>query len=205
MLATGVQPNHVTLVTLLSACADFPSSPYALPLGRALHAHALKCGLAPTRCGGVHEPPVLATALVDMYAKCGRPDLARGVFERMPIRNLVSCNTMIAGYMRNGDVDQAISMFNEMPNRDRVSWTAVIDGCVKNGLLDEALEHFRQMQLFEIDPDYVTLIAVIAASADLGALAQGLWIHRYAMCRDFWNNLYGYDSQATVDIPWACE
>ncbi|XP_008800272.2 pentatricopeptide repeat-containing protein At1g05750, chloroplastic [Phoenix dactylifera] len=189
MLSAGVQPNHVTLVTLLSACADFPSSSYALPLGRALHAHALKCRPVPSRCGGVHDPLVLATALVDLYAKCGRADLARGVFERMPVKNLVSCNTMIAGYMRNGDVDQAISMFNEMPNRDRVSWTAVIDGCVKNGLLDEALEHFREMQLFKIDPDYVTLIAVIAVCADLGALAQGLWVHRYAMRRDFRNNV----------------
>lgn len=124
-----------------------------------------------------------------MYAKCGRADLARGLFDRMPVKNLVSRNAMIAGYMSNGDIDQAISMFNEMPNRDRVSWTAVIDGCVKNGLLDEALEHFREMQLCQIDPDYVSLIAVIAACADLGALAHGLWVHRYAICQDFWNNV----------------
>ncbi|CAL9171460.1 unnamed protein product [Musa hybrid cultivar] len=186
MLSAGVNPNNVTLVALLSACADFPSYPSALPLGCAIHAQSLKRrrpDAAP------EEVVVFSTALVDMYAKCGRADLAGEVFDRMPVKNTVSFNTMIAGYMRAGDVDHALSWFNRMPRKDKVSWTVVIDGCVKNGLVEEALDCFRAMQLSRIDADYVTILAVIAACTSLGALNHGLWVHRYVKNHGLSNNV----------------
>lgn len=71
-----------------------------------------------------------------------------------------------------------------MREHDKVSWTALIDGFVKNGLLEEALRHFQEMQLTaQIEPDYVMIISIVAACTDLGALTQGMWVHRYAMSR----------------------
>ncbi|XP_042448319.1 pentatricopeptide repeat-containing protein At1g05750, chloroplastic-like [Zingiber officinale] len=173
MLSAGVEPNYVTLVALVSACADFPSSPFALSLGLAIHAQALK------RRRGLLRGAFFGTALTNMYAKCGNPHIAREVFDRMPVRNSVSFNTMIAGYMRNNKVGSALSLFDRMPEKDKVSWTVVINGCVKNDLLEEALDYFRAMQLHQIDADYVTILAVIAACTGLGALNHALWIHRY--------------------------
>lgn len=176
MLSSGVEPNYVTLVALVSACADFPSSPFALSLGRSIHAQALKRRRTDD---APEELVVFGTALTDMYAKCGNPHIAGEVFDRMPVRNTVSFNTMIAGYMRNNKVGSALSLFDRIPKKDMVSWTVVIDGCVKNDLLEEALDYFRAMQLDRIDADYVTILAVIAACTGLGALNHGLWIHRY--------------------------
>ncbi|MQL72796.1 hypothetical protein Taro_005099 [Colocasia esculenta] len=176
MLSAGARPNGVTLITLLSACADSDARKMSLPFGRFVHGHVFKwCG------DGVQEyDVVLGTSLVDMYAKCGRTDLARQLFDRMTARNLVSWNTMLDGYMRNGEVGESVSLFRRMVKRDKMTWTAMISGYVKNGRLEEALECFRQMQLHRIDPDYVTIISVLAACADLGALGQGLWAHQYA-------------------------
>ena len=35
----------------------------------------------------------------------------------------------------------------------------------------------------QVEPDYVMIISLVAACADLGALGQGMWVHRYAMSR----------------------
>ncbi|XP_021823171.1 putative F-box/LRR-repeat protein 23 [Prunus avium] len=77
---------------------------------------------------------------------------------------------MIDGYMKNGKVDDAVKLFEQMPQRDAVSWIVLIGGFVKKGQFEQALEWFREMQLSGVEPDYVTLIVVIAACADLGTL-----------------------------------
>lgn len=181
MKSAGVRPNHVTLVTLLSACAD-DSAAAALALGTSLHGYACKLGF--------HADDVkLGTAVVDLYAKCGRMDVARRVFDRMAVKNSVTFNAMIDGYVRNGDLEMATLMFNSMATRDKVSWTALMGGLVKNGLFEEALDCFREMQMSEVDADYVTLLMVLTACANLGAIGSGLWVHRFALWKDLLVNV----------------
>ncbi|KAL5984027.1 hypothetical protein ACLOJK_018129 [Asimina triloba] len=181
MRLAGVDPNYITFAILLSACADFPSEGFGF--GRSVHAQVRKLGLDRTNV-------VSGTALVGMYAKCARMESARRAFDEIEEKNSFSWNTMIDGYMRNGDVEAAVSLFHSMPSRDKVSWTAMIGGFVRNGHFEEALECFREMQRAGIERDYVTVIAVITACADLGALGQGMWMHRYVLKeQDFRENL----------------
>ncbi|XP_040361812.1 pentatricopeptide repeat-containing protein At1g05750, chloroplastic-like [Rosa chinensis] len=108
MRQAGVEPNHITFVTLFSGCAHFPAK--APLFGPSLHAYASKLGLDRTNV-------MVGTALVDMYAKSGRVELARLVFSGMEVKNSMSWNTMIDGYMRNGNVRDAVEVFDEMPER----------------------------------------------------------------------------------------
>ncbi|XP_057830126.2 pentatricopeptide repeat-containing protein At2g35030, mitochondrial [Cryptomeria japonica] len=85
------------------------------------------------------------SALVDMYAKCGSIENARQVFDKMPMRNVISFNAMISGYARNGYVVEAVKLFESMSERDVVSWTSMIVGYAQNGIVDEALELFWKM------------------------------------------------------------
>ncbi|KAL6633468.1 hypothetical protein ACP70R_026139 [Stipagrostis hirtigluma subsp. patula] len=165
-------PNDVTLLTVVSACADCPSSPLARHLALSLHARAVK--LFPSHL-------LLCTCLARFYLASRLPHLALQLFGAMPVRSAVTYNTMISGLMRNGLVDAAFEVFDGMPAPDKVSWTALIDGCVKNGRHDEAIDCFRAMLLDGVEPDYVTLIAVVSACAEVGALGLGMWVHRLAV------------------------
>ena len=180
MQIAGVSPNHVTFLTLLSACSDFPLQ--GLRLGGSIHAYVRKLGLDT-------ENVMVGTALVDMYSKCSQLDLAWLMFDEMRVKNSVSWNTMIDGCMRNEEVGEAITLFDRMPERDAISWTCMIGGFVKRGRFDQALEWFREMQLAGVEPDYVTIISVLAACANLGALGLGLWMNRFVMKQDFKDNI----------------
>ncbi|KAK2408134.1 putative pentatricopeptide repeat-containing protein [Trifolium repens] len=70
-----------------------------LELGQQLHSVMIKMRLIENVFSG--------SALLDMYAKCGRVDEALVVFRYMPECNYVSWNTLIAGYSRVGDLEMA--------------------------------------------------------------------------------------------------
>lgn len=179
MRLSGIEPNDVTFVTLLSGCANFPAQ--AVFLGAVIHGYILKLGLG-------KQNVKLGTALIDMYSKSGQIGPARLCFDHMDFKNKVSWNSLIDGYMRNGKFQEAIDLFDEMPERDVVSWTALIGGFVKKKRFEEALEWFQYMQLSVVQPDSVTMVSVLSAVANLGFLGLGLWLHRYMLAHDFRNN-----------------
>ncbi|GMG98412.1 hypothetical protein Nepgr_000252 [Nepenthes gracilis] len=175
-----VEPNHITFITLLSGCAHFPLQNRSL--GASIHAHVRKLGLD-------KENVMVGTALVDLYSKSRLVELARVCFDEIMAKNSVSWNTMIDGYMRNGKINEALELFAEMPESDVITWTALIGGFVKKGLYEQALEWFQEMQLSGVDPDYVTIIAVLTACGNLGALNSALWVSRYVLSREFRDNI----------------
>lgn len=193
MREAGVEPNHITFITILSACADYPSR--SISFGASIHAYTRKLGW------DVNDVMV-GTAVIDMYAKCGRVYLARLAFDQMGVRNLVTWNTMIDGYMRNGEFEDAIKLFDKMPVKNAISWTALIGGFVKRDYHEEALECFREMLLAGVTPDYVTIIAVLAACANLGTLGLGLWVNRLIMKESFRDNVR--ISNSLIDMYSRC-
>ncbi|CAK7332007.1 unnamed protein product [Dovyalis caffra] len=188
-----ISPNHVTFITLLSCCADFPSQ--GKSFGPLLHAYVRKLGFDTCNL-------MVGTALVDMYAKCGHVDLASVCFDELKEKNSVSWNTMIDGFMRNGKIREAIKLFDEMPERGVISWTVLIDGFVKKGHFEEALKCFRKMQVSKVEPDRVTIVTVLSACANLGALGLGLWAHRYALKKGFRSDVK--ISNSLIDMYSRC-
>lgn len=99
-------------------------------------------------------------------------------------------------------------MFVKCPDRKSVVlWNAAISGFIKNGCSKNALELFDQMLQIkggelEVKPDAITVVSVLAACADLGALDVGEWIHDYAI-----KNGIGLDvfvGTALVDMYAKC-
>ncbi|PWA79632.1 tetratricopeptide-like helical domain-containing protein [Artemisia annua] len=70
---------------------------------------------------------------------------AHKVFDKMPVKNIVTWNCMLSGYVKNGMVYNARKVFDEMPNRNVVSWTAMLNGYAKCGRVDEARGLFDAM------------------------------------------------------------
>lgn len=48
---------------------------------------------------GFHSDRYVGNALFRMYASCGAVGLARQVFDEMPVRDVVSWSSLIAGYV----------------------------------------------------------------------------------------------------------
>lgn len=120
------------------------------------------------------------TSLVDVYARSGDVTSAEKLFDRMPERNLVSLTAMITCYTRHGKVDKARKLFDEMPERDVVCWNAMINGYAQNRRPEEALLLFRQMMLETGNrPNEVTILSVLSACGQLGALESGRWLHNF--------------------------
>ncbi|URD85604.1 PPR repeat [Musa troglodytarum] len=71
--------------------------------------------------------------MISAYAKNGRVVEARRLFDQMPYRNLVSWNTMIAGYSHNGCVAEALQHFKMMRKEgkdpDWSTFACALSGC----------------------------------------------------------------------------
>lgn len=138
MRVSDVRANRVGLLSSLLACGQLG----AMRKGEWLHNYAIRKGF---------EMDVLvATAIVDMYAKCGSLDLARLVFDRVDGKDVVCWSAMIMSYGYHGLVKEAITVFDRMvvagvsPNH--ATFTGILSACSHSGLLQEGKKYFDSMQ-----------------------------------------------------------
>ncbi|XP_047968990.1 pentatricopeptide repeat-containing protein At1g09410, mitochondrial-like [Salvia hispanica] len=138
MMSSGVRPNHYTFSSVFDACAGCSS----LVMGSQAHACLLKLGIP--------VDVVLGSSLLNMYAKCGDIVAAFSVFESMPVKNLVSWNSIIGGCGRHGLADRALEEFERMTLSgvlpDQISFINVLSACVHGGKVREAEEIFYSIQ-----------------------------------------------------------
>ncbi|KAK9285330.1 hypothetical protein L1049_024521 [Liquidambar formosana] len=163
MLTHGIEPNAFTFSSILKSC---PLEP-----GKALHSHALKLGL--------DSDLYVRTGLVDVYARGGDVMSAQQLFDTMPEKSLVSLTAMITCYAKHGDLDGARLVFDGMEERDVVCWNVMIDGYAQHGRPNKALVLFQQMLAAKVKPNEVTVLSVLSACGQLGALESGRWVHSY--------------------------
>lgn len=90
------------------------------------------------------------------------------------------CNTMVHLYCCcGGGIEFARKVFDEMPKLDSVSWSVMIGGYVRVGWSTDSVELFREMQMAGVQPDEITMVSVLSACTDLGALELGKWVESY--------------------------
>ncbi|KAL2545179.1 Pentatricopeptide repeat-containing protein [Forsythia ovata] len=70
-------------------------------------------------------------------------------------------------------------LFDEMPKCEPVSWSVMIGGYVRWGMSSEAVSLFRRMQIAGVKPDEFTMVMVLSACTDMGALELGRWVESY--------------------------
>ncbi|XP_074565092.1 pentatricopeptide repeat-containing protein At5g66520-like [Curcuma longa] len=190
----GVLPDTFTLSFVLKACSRFPLS---LLLGRAVHALVEKLGF--------RSDIFLLNTLVHMYASLGETASARLLFNVMPAKDVVTWNIMITHYTKTGEMAVAQQLFDSMPERSIRSWTAMIAGYVQWKNPSEALRLFRDMETTGMQPNEVTVVAVLAACADLGELDLGKRIHAFAMqCSIHKNNVRVCNTLIDMYIKCGC-
>lgn len=145
MQLSGVEPILATMMGLLPACSHVA----ALRHGYSCHAYSIVHGFT--------ADVSLCNALIDMYSKCGKIDVARLVFDKMHKKDVVSWNAMIIGYGIHGLGVEAISVFQSMQvvgqNPDEVTFIGLLSACSHSGLVAEGKHWFQSMsQEFSIKP-----------------------------------------------------
>ncbi|KAI3835961.1 hypothetical protein MKX03_012303 [Papaver bracteatum] len=113
------------------------------------------------------------------YVKIGDMKLARILFDEAPIKDLLTHNTLLSGYAKHCKTEVVLQFFESMPEKDVVSWNSVIGGYVQNKRVNDAMSFFHKMQIENVKPNIVTLVGVLSACAQVGALETGRWIHWY--------------------------
>ncbi|PWA37617.1 tetratricopeptide repeat (TPR)-like superfamily protein [Artemisia annua] len=181
MRVSGAEPNHVTYVTLLPSCADFPS--HALSFGASVHGlkghyeHALEW-FQEMQESGVQPDFVTIVSALSACANLGALGLGlwlhRIVLEGNMLRDNVRINnSLIDMYCRCGSTEFAVQVFHSMSKRNLVSWNSVIVGFALNGNPQEALKYFYSMQKDGVKPDGVTFKGALTACSHAGLVDEG--------------------------------
>lgn len=138
----------VTLSTLMSAAARTQN----LKLGREVQCYCIRHSF--------ESDIVLASTVVDMYAKCGSIVEAKKVFDSTVQKDLILWNTLLAAYAESGLSGEALRLFYEMqlesvpPNV--ITWNLIILSFLRSGQVDEAKDMFLQMQSSGIIPNLIS-------------------------------------------------
>ncbi|XP_010255237.1 PREDICTED: pentatricopeptide repeat-containing protein At3g46790, chloroplastic-like [Nelumbo nucifera] len=138
MRRKGVLANQYTYPFVLKACAALGDG----NKGQVIHGHVVKVGL--------EWDLFVGNALVSFYAKCKEIEMARRVFDQIPQKDLVSWNTMIAGYTQNEHPNDAIMTLHQMLRDDTVGM-----------------------------PDHATIVGALPACTQAATIQEGMLIHSY--------------------------
>jgi pentatricopeptide repeat protein len=132
-LLAGTEPNEFTFATVLTSCIGSNG----LNLGRQVHCFIIKTGF--------ESYIYVGSSLLDMYAKAGRIHEAHGVFENLPVRDVVSCTAIISGYAQLGLDEEALELFRRLQiegmSSNYVTYASVLTALA--GLA--ALDHGKQV------------------------------------------------------------
>lgn len=90
-------------------------------------------------------------------------------------------NALVHFYGACGRAESALHLFDKMPARDLVAWNSAINMFAANGMPNEALTLYGRMGLEYVEPDGFTLVSLLTACSELGALALGRRAHVYMM------------------------
>ncbi|KAK9278526.1 hypothetical protein L1049_028094 [Liquidambar formosana] len=137
MKRDGERLNRCAFACTLSTCANIA----ALELGKQVHGRLVKAGFE-SGC-------FVGNALLAMYCRCGSIDEAHNVFEEIVEKDVISWNTMIAGYARHGFGKEALIIFESMKTvgikPDDITMVGVLSACSHTGLVDRGTEYFYSM------------------------------------------------------------
>lgn len=163
MLASGIQPDHTSLILVLMAC----SSLSLLQQGRQTHAIAIQTSLD---CN-----VSLSNALITMYSKCGSIHDSNSTFQLTLNRDEVSWNTIIAAWAQHGHYEKALNSFHDMEasgfKPGGITFLSILSASRHTGNVNESLNIFNLMAAkYEISPQsehYACLVDILSRAGKL--------------------------------------
>ena len=121
--------DRLALLNLIKQCG----SEKDLHKTRRIHANLTKNRL-------IIKDIYIGTAILSTYAKCGALKEAEEVFEQLLVRNIITWNALISGYVQHGHGYKALKRFLDMRNHevtpDKVTYICIVKACGLIGSLE---------------------------------------------------------------------
>ncbi|KAM5550934.1 pentatricopeptide repeat-containing protein [Rosa sericea] len=179
MCDAKMRPDEMTLVIVLSACSKLGD----LSLGRKIRRYIDD--------NGVYPDVYIGNALVNMYLECGDAELARGVFDGMPVRNVVTWNSMISGLAHQGKYKEALDVFQEMQRiglePDDVTLVGVLNSCANLGVLELGKWVHAYVDRNQIEADRYIGNALVDMYAKCGSIDRAFTVFQGMKRRDVYS------------------
>ncbi|KAH7436431.1 hypothetical protein KP509_05G019900 [Ceratopteris richardii] len=153
MVDEGVIPDQITLASSLTSCIGESS----LPDGKWLHCFVCICGF--------DSDGVVGTALLNMYGKCNSMEDAWRVFNKLPERDVVCWNAMIAVCGQNGYGHWSLALLRQMgmanlaPNK--ITFISLLDACANEAAIEEGRLLHSWLLQHEIESEHIIGAALV--------------------------------------------
>ena len=183
--------KNATFVAWLKSCAKKKD----LYNGERLHRDILERKL-------LENSPYLASSLIDMYTKCGEITKAQKVLEELNVREVVSWNALITGYVQQGQGHQALESFERMRSEgisaDAITFTCVVKACGNIGTIEKGKQiHDEIVSRGLLEKDIVLGNALIDMYAKCQMLSNACKVLQELPCRNVvtWSTLIAGHAQ----------
>lgn len=169
MMGLGFESNDTTMVQVIAACGRSNR----LKEGRSVHGALVKSSSSSFRL-------IIDTSVIDMYCKCGRVDIARLIFDRMPSKNAVTWNAMILGHCIHGNPVEGLSLYSEMVDKhkhlpDEVTFVGVLCACAREGMLEKGRYYLSEMRdVFDVKPNFAHYWCLANLMASVGLKQEAI-------------------------------
>lgn len=199
MQHSRVHPSTFTYVSLLKACTKLTD----IETGKQLHVQIAQMG-----CDG---NLYVGRMLMSMYVKCGTLPEAQVVFAKLPIKNVVSWNALIAGYAEHGPYECALDCFEKMqlegvaPNS--ITLASVIKVCRASRAFDKGREIHMMLAQNSHELDLSVGNTFIGMYAKCGSLSEAQEVFNKLPARDVvsWTALMsGYAEHGPAEKALEC-
>ena len=160
------------------------------------------------RQGLIETNLVISNTLIDMYSKCGLLAKAQGVFDLLPVRDVISWTSLIAGYAGIGDGQYAIHLFEKMKiegiSPNAITYVCLLSACGSIGAVTKGQEICHEIDRQGLlERDHLLGNAIVDMYAKCGLLKAAQEVFNKLPYRDIvsWTSLmagyleYGYSEK----------
>ncbi|KAI5653039.1 hypothetical protein M9H77_30226 [Catharanthus roseus] len=171
MFKARIRPDYITILTVVQFCTVVSR----VDKVKETHAFTMKNGFS---LGNIQ--PTLWNALLDAYAKCGNLEYACKLFENLPgKKNVVTCNSMISGYIKYSSPKGAEMVFQKMSEKDLTTWNLMVKVYAENNCPGQAQSLFLDMQRHGLRPDAMTIMSILPVCAQTTSVRMLKQCHGY--------------------------
>lgn len=137
MQQDSIKPTKSTFLAVLKACSSMAD----IEQGKEIHSHATECGF--------DLDLSVSSTLIDMYGKCGCLEDATAIFDKLPRKDVVTWNALIAGYSQHGLGQEALQLFQQMQGEgtapNEMAFSCILKACSTVSAFEQGKRIHRQI------------------------------------------------------------